>query len=392
LNEKKEAENKQNESANSGDEVSSNDDVTILIDKIGLGSFTLTEEEKARVEKSKRIRLIEVEDKSLRSIKVRKKVNNKKDYKIMKRTFDKSLSPVIALASGYMCKMKNISASEAIRMYQSPGEDTANSMIDKWSAIYDRITDVSTGPFKDFDDFCHRTAFMDYDSFLYGMICSSYPDKDSIPFNCDSSRGGCGKDFSREYDNKQMIRYDLLTDDIKKVMADIINNAPFINKAKEYAAQCPVNTTKRFMLEDSNTVVEIYIPSVHDMIERVFREVQSNKELARPENRTNLILAQGIKTIFAPDYDDFDLNSTDEVEYIQIEGVEAIMEHLNRLNEQEIAIVGRQIEKLAANRVMSFGFKEIVCPHCGHKWGRYDIELDQILFQRVQQRVSTEIE
>jgi hypothetical protein len=369
------------------------DEVTILIDKIGLGSFEFTPEERERIEYSKKIRLVEVEDKNLRSIKVKKKISSKGDYKVMKRTFDKSLSPVIAMASGYTCKMKNISASEAIRMYQAPGEDTANSMVDKWSAIYDRITDVSIGAFKDFDDFCRHTAFMDYDSFLYGMICSSYPENDEIPFNCDSGRGGCGKDFSRTYNNKEMIRRDLISDAGRKVMEDIISNAAFVDKAKEYAnTKSPVNVTTRFLLEDSMTIVEIYVPSVHDMIERVFRPIEKNKDLAKQENRANLVLAQGINAIFAPDYDTFDPQDPDSLEYIEIEGTESIMEHLSHLNEKEINIIARQIQKLTEPLVINFGFKEIKCPHCGHNWGRYDIELDQILFRRVQQRVSTEIE
>jgi hypothetical protein len=372
---------------------SNEDEVTILIDKIGLGSFKFTDEEKERIEYSKKIRLVEVEDKSLRSIKIKKKVSNKGDYRVLKRTFDKSFSPVIAMASGYTCKMKNISASEAIRMYQAPGEDTANSIVDKWSAIYDRITDISTGPFKDFDDFCRHTAFMDYDSFLYGMICSSYPENDEIPFNCDTERGGCGKDFSRSYNNKEMIRSDLISEAGRKVMSDIISNAAFVDKAKEYATtKSPVNVTTRFMLDDSMTIVEIYVPSVHDMIERVFRPIEKNRDLAKQENRANLVLAQGINAIFAPDYETFDPNDPDSLEYIEIQGTENIIEHLSHLNEKEINIIARQIQKLTEPLVINFGFKEIKCPHCGHNWGRYDIELDQILFRRVQQRVSTEIE
>jgi hypothetical protein len=190
-----------------------------------------------------------------------------------------------------------------------------------------------------------------------------------------------------------MIRSDLITDEGKKIMMEIINNAPFVDKAREYADKhSPVNVTTRFMLDDSMTIVEIYIPSVHDMVERVFRRIERNKDLAKPENRANLILAQGIKTIFAPDYDTFDPNDPDSLEYIEVDGVEAIIEHLKNLNEKEINIIGRQIQKLTECRAISFGFKEIKCPHCGHNWGRYDIELDQILFQRVQQRVSTEIE
>jgi hypothetical protein len=370
-----------------------NEDVTILIDRAGLGKFEFTPEEKERIEHSKRIRIVEVEDKALKNLKIKKTVDGKDKFHILKRNFDKSLSPVIALASGYTCKMKNIAASEAIRMYQGPGEDTANSILDKWSVIYDKITDVSRGPFDDFEDFCKHTAFMDYDAFLYGMICSSYPEDDTIPFNCPKDKGGCGKDFEFAYNNKQMIRQDLIKPETKQIMANIINNAAYVDKAREFADASPVNNFERFLLDkESGIIIEIFIPSVYEMVERVFRKMDSNKDLSARENRPNILLAQGIKNIYIPDYesmtDDMDIS---DVDYIDVSGIEAIIEALKNLNEMQINLIAKKLNQMTEFYSLTFGFPSITCPHCKHDWGRYDMELDNILFRRVQQRVTTEI-
>lgn len=388
--EKKEAEQKTANASTDGKIDPKNDTVQVIIDKSGLGSFTFTEEEKKRIASSKRIHLVEVEDKELKTLKVKKKLDKKTDFKILHRNFDKSYSSVVALASGYTCKMKNISAAESIRMYQRPGTDTANSILDKWSVIYDKMTDISIGAFKDFEDFCKRTAFMDYDSFLFAMLCSSYPEEDTIDFTCDKDNGGCGKDFTYKYNNKQLIRSDLISDDTKEIVANIVNASAFQDKAQEIANNSPVNNFKRIKLDDeSGMIVDIYIPSVHETVENTFRRMEDNHDLSSQENRNSVVLAQSIKSVYVPDYDSVE---DGDVEYYQVSDLEGLVELINQMNEIQLQILATRIEKFSAPYIMHFGFPEIKCPHCNHNWGAYDMQMDNAIFRRVQRRLSTEIE
>ena len=364
------------------------DSVQIIIDKSGLGTFTFTEEEKDRIEKAKKIRLIEVEDKELKTLKVKRKIRKRDEFKILKKNFDKSYSPVLALASGYTCKMKNVSAIEAIKMYQRPGRDTANSILEKWSLIYDKLVDVSRGDFKDIEDFLSNTAFNDYENFVYAMIASSYPEDDVIEFNCDKELGGCGQNFSINYKNTTMIRQDLITDETRNIMAEIINNAPFVDKARDYAEKAPVHTTKRFFIDDtSGIIVEIYIPSVRDTMINYFEELQDHEELLSQTNRRDLILlAQGIKSIFVPDYE------ANDGSFFQAEGALAIIQTLEDLNTPQLQVITNKVVELNTPYSLRYGFKNVVCPHCKHDFGQYTFNLDSILFQRVQQQVMTEVE
>lgn len=382
--------NTQKESQPAQEEKDDNSEqVTILIDKTGLGTVEFTDDEKRRIEYSKRINLIEVENKNLQTLKVKKKISNKHGFKLMERNYNKGLSPVIALASGYTCRMKNIYASEAMRMIQQPGEETANSLLDKWSEIYKRIVDVSRGPFKDFEDFAKHTAFVDYDHFLYAMICSSYPDQDELPFKCNSEHGGCDKDFVVKYTNRDMIRADLITPEVRVNIQNIINNAAFVDKAKELADTYPVNITKRFVLNDLGTVVELYMPSVYETIENVFKKIDKDHSIIEDQsNRNNLLIAQAIKTIYDVDYDE---STDDDIYYIEISGLEAILERLNKMTTRELRIIAEEMEKLSRPYSIRYGFKKVVCAHCHKDWGEYDISLDDILFQRVRQSANVEI-
>lgn len=367
--------------------IEQDDTIQVIIDKSGLGTFTFTEEEKERIEKAKKIRLIEVEDKELKTLKIKRKVRKRDEFKILKKNFDKSYSPVLALASGYTCKMKNVSAVEAIKMYQRPGNDTANSILEKWSLIYDKLVDVSRGEFTDIEDFLSNTAFNDYEHFVYAMIASSYPEDDVIEFNCDKKLGGCGKNFSVDYKNTTMIRQDLITDDVRGVIAGIINNAPFVDKAREHAEKAPVHTSKRFFVDDtSGIIVEIYIPSVRDMMINYFEELQDNDELMAPDKRDLVILAQGIKSIFIPDYE------SNDGSFFQAEGAAAIVETLSDLTTPQLQVITNKILEFTTPYTLRYGLEKVVCPHCKHDFGQYTFNLDSILFQRVQQQVMTEIE
>ena len=374
------------------DAVGNEKEVTVLIDKLGLGTVQFTEDEKKRIEHSKKIRLVEVTNKELQSIKIKKTISKSDEFDVIKKTFDKSLSPVIALASGYTGKMGNVSAAEAIRLIQRPGKDTANSILEKWSLIYDKLKDVSIGAFESFDDFISRTAFIDYNAFLYAILCSSYPESDSVTFNCVSE--SCKKNnpqFVVEYDNKNLIRTDLIGEPQKLVMGDIIENAAFLDKAKEIAEKAPVNKINRMMLNDnSRIIVDVYLPSVKEEVERLFSKIEDNEDLTKDKNRQALLIGHNLKSIFIPDLDSDD--GSGDVEYYEVTGIENIVETVNKLNENQLRLITSYIDKVMNPYTIQFGLKEVVCPHCHRNYGEYSMDLDQVLFQRVQQRVATEYE
>ena len=172
------------------------DEVTVLIDKLGAGTIEFTPEERARMQKSKKIRLVEVENKELQGVKIARKFNRDNDKTFLQKTFNRSLASTIALASYYTAKMKNVSAEESMKIMQRPGEDSARTALETWSVLYSKLTDVSCGDFKNFDDFIAHTAYLDYNNFIYAILCSSYPETDSISFTCNQE--GCGKRFRVE--------------------------------------------------------------------------------------------------------------------------------------------------------------------------------------------------
>ena len=365
------------------------EEVTILIDKLGLGEVIFTEDEQKRIKRSKKIKLVEVTNKELQNVKIFKKYDKEKQKEFIQRSFNKSLSPVLALASGYTAKMKNVSALESIQMMQRPGQDSAATMIEKWSLIYNKLIDFSCGDFESFDDFIAHTAYSDYNNFLFSILCSSYPEEDSVTFTCD--RPNCGKRFEVKYKNKDLIRTDSIppeqTERIKNLVSSSSNGN--ITDGKKYMLESPVNAVERFLLEETGFIVDIYIPSVKEQCEKILPAI--TRDMTSETKRGIVLLAHNINTILIPsEYEEEDGSVTDG--YVPVDEFADIVDILSQMNEKDLALISNRISKLLAPYTINYGIKEIVCPYCHHNYGELPTPLDDLLFQRVQARMTTEIE
>ena len=367
----------------------SDSDVKILIDKIGMGTVTFTDEEKKRIRFSKKIDLVEVDTRELESIKVKKVMKTPKDFSILQRNFNKAYSPIVALASGYTCKMKNLSAAEVMNLYQPLGSDTANSWADRWSIIYDKIVDPSIGDFKDFEDFCNKTAFTDYPMFVYGLLVSSYPEETTRSFNCTNDKctgkpeNKDDKTFETKFNNRQMFRADEMTDKQKEIFSDIIHAAGNYVDAKAYAeTKALVNQVKRVRLDkEYGVIADIYVPSISESIQRVHRNM-------RPEftdtdtSRVLFTIAQNIKSILIPDFDDPEGKS-----YYEVSEIDAVMKVMNNFSTIQLTNAMNLVQKINEITTLKFGIANVECPYCHQKYSAVDIDPSEELFRRVQDQM-----
>ena len=126
--------------------------------------------------KADKIKLVEVNEERLKSIEIRKP---KKDNvrTIIERTYDKSFSPFVAIASGYTGKMRNLSSMEVINLVSARerSETNAEYILQQWSLIYSRLRETSIGDFDSFDEFIKNSAIIDLENYLYAIIAATYP-------------------------------------------------------------------------------------------------------------------------------------------------------------------------------------------------------------------------
>ena len=366
------------------------EEVTVLIDKLGMGESMFTEEEKKRIETAKRIKLVEVTNKELQTVKIAKKFDRTKQSNFIKQTFNRSLAAVVAPASGYTAKLRNVSSAESLQILQRPGEDSAKSMLEKWSLIYDKIVDPSCGDFKDFDDFIAKTAYADYNNFIFAILCNSYPETDAVSFTC--NQPSCKKDFNVDYKNAELIRREDVAQEQIEVLTNLMNVASNANveECEKYREENSViGKIVRFRVDDnSGILVDIYVPSVKEQCENIIPyitpdmvEVEANQRL--------VVLAHNIKSILLPASGD--IENIDNAQYVEADTLSDIVYLLGQLNEYQLGVIEKMISRMLLPYVIKYGLDHVVCPFCKHDYGEYPMNLDRLLFQRVQHRMQTEL-
>jgi hypothetical protein len=368
-------------------------EVTVLIDKIGLGELTFSEEEKKRIDAAKRIHLVEVENRKLQSVKISKKVDvtTSKDKKYVQRKFNRAYAPVVALASMYTGKMMNVSSAESLQLIQRPRQgETTKNMLEKWSLIFSKLTDVSVGDFKNFDDFISHTAYADYNNFIYTILCNSYPDEDVVTFTC--TQPNCRKDFDVKYKNRALLRTSDATPERIAVMEDLFHRSEFNSKEDNYKYMMEnsiVNSIQRFMVDNtSGILVDIYVPSVKEQCENILPRI--TEEMLNAADPRIVVLAHNIRRILMPVNLD-EVESFDELEYEEADTLETCVELMKSFNDEQLQIIEEMIGKMLRPFTITYGLENVTCTNCGHNHGVYTMNLDNLLFQRVQRRTLTRL-
>lgn len=358
-------------------------DVNVIIDKTNLGQIEFTEEEKAKLEKAKRIKLVAVEEEGFKSIKIKKNYDPNKAHKISKKIFDRSLSPFIAIASGYTGKMGNVSCSEALKLIDVSDQPTANSLTEKWSVLFDKLRYCSIGKFDDFDSFLKNTAYYDYDAMVYAILCASYPDDDKITLQCTNEK--CGKSFEINYSNSSLLDKDSFTDKMKERIMEIVDNEIYEDKAKEVHENSLIKQVKRVAVTDDDSILlDLYIPTAYDVIEHLYRGIEDTYKNDPKYNREFLLL-HFIKAAYI-----FDDSDGDEG-YIELDDPNEILENiLLALTETQIRKLWAIINDYSSDLTYSFSIKNVVCPFCRTKIENQPIKPEILLFLKVRRLLSTD--
>lgn len=355
-------------------------EVHVIIDKTGIGKVEFTNEEKAKLERAEKIKLIEVSEESLRTLNIVKNTALSLGT-IAKKVFDRSKTVFVNIGSGYCGKVGNVSAHEALTFIDTEGEVSAENLLEKWSVVYDKLDYTSIGKFDSFEHFLKETAMSDLPGMIYALTVASYPDDDTLTITCGNPK--CEHEFKFPYKISELVRRDRITDDMIVRINNIIENQNFLEKAMEIHNSSPVKTIKRHSLDpDNSVIVDITIPSAYEFIERNNRQLSETYRKNEDYNREVSILGF-IKSAYMKD----------DNRYIEVEDPNDIMKYvLLNLNEYQLRRLYALTNKIATGITFEFGIPVIRCPKCNHTIRDYDIPVEVLLFLQVRRLMNMEIE
>lgn len=365
------------------------DKAIVIIDKAGMGTVQFTDEERAKMEKVKKIEVQEVEVLSLETLKIKRDKKSNIDKVLQAKKNVGGTSNVVLVGSGYTAIMGKCSLFELSNLFIDK-ENLVETQLSKWSFIYSKMVSSSV-KFKSFDDFIKRTAISDYSTFIFGILCASYPDVDEIGLKCTDTdcpgkvtknrRGEevKTKDYEFKYDIRSIIRAERMSEGLLARVKEVVDNSYVEATAAETHQNSPVCVVKRYRLPESGYIIDAGIESVHDFI---YNAARVSDNLEDEKYRQSLTTATMIRKLYIPDEEDG---------YYEFEDKLDIAKALYELyGENDIKAVIKQNAELSKDLTIEYGFANVTCPYCKKVTPFIPVDPDDILFHKYRQATMTE--
>lgn len=358
--------------------------VNIIIDKTGLGGdFKFDDEEKDKIINSNIIRLKEVEEVDLKSIKIKKK---QKSFIESVNEFQLAGSkvPVVFPASRFRAEMTGLSFGEMGDISLNSENVTVDQVRKKLTVIYNKMVNPSIGKFESFEDFLRKFSYMDIDIAVYGLVVASFPEVDDIPLTCNDPK--CGKSFSHKFSPRTLIRFNKAHEKFLSAMKEVIECPA--EDAVKLSEESPTRSHKRIKLPYSGIIVEIGFASSYEYLYTIIDNLLGDKFAENHPDDVNGILQLNstllslIRTVYVPDGDEY-------VEYDEFEDMINVLYHIKP---EEVAILSSLLSKFTESYTVEFELTDIVCPHCGTKTESIPLDVNYLVFLKYQRLMSTEID
>lgn len=358
--------------------------VNIYLDKAQVGMLTLTPEQQKKVDIASKIVINETSELKFRSIKIRRSELDDADKErerkntIIKKAFDRSLAPFVALSSGYLGKMSHCSVAEVVKLgTQIEAGHSLNSELERWQLLYDKMKYCSIGKFESFDDFLKNTAADDYANLQFAVIVASFPENTTFTFTCPK----CGNRFNVTVKNTELLRTERVDEQMSTMLGDIVNADTFIERAKEVHDNAPFNKISRISVnEDDNLILlDLYSPSAYDAIHRTYEELTDPRRTDDVYDSYVQMLSM-VKAAYIADEDE-----NGELVYDQFTEANDIFEILTQLTEPQVRKISNYIAESYLSHKYTYGIEKVVCPNpeCKTDLGEYPITMDDLLFLKV---------
>lgn len=374
-----------NESNDNSDD--SDDDnkkiVKVLIDKTGFGAnFNFTKEEREKIDHADIIKVNEIKKIDINAIRAKK---NNKSFQELTSEFNTNgnRTTIYFPASGFRAQMKGLTYGEYGDISLSMENINFERYRKRLSIIYNKMTNTSCTPFKDFEDFLHHFSYTDINLALYAIFVSTESEEKIAPLTC----GKCNQDYNWTYSPRSIFKFDQCSPEFNKKMNELTKMQP--SEYDKFRDEADVNNVMAVELPDSHYVVELGLASAYELLynfiplmdEETFKEAFGDDLNELYLANTSLLL--GVRRVWVPDGNGG---------YTECAGYKDILESLYSTTTDEIKFIASYIAKLQEKYDYHFSFGRVTCPHCHNVTENLEVSMDELFFRTFQQSMNTEID
>ena len=374
------------------EDIDKNDDksktINLIIDKTGLGTdFILTEDERKKMAEANEIRLTQVEVLDIASITTEKPERDSFTGKINTYQLSGSKTSISFPASGFKADMTGLTYGEIADISLSMDAVNVDKYYKRLAIIYNKMKNISNGPFDSFEDFLKNFAYTDISLAVYGLFVATFPEVQTISLRC--GRNSCNKTFDWDYATRSILRLEKSDQVLLDKMAQLAAADP--NEYEDIYKNAAVRNSKFIKLPYSGYIVELGIASAYEFLynfipvidEETFKQAFGND--INDVYKNNMLLLTTVLSVRIPKNDN--PNS-----YILCEGYKDIIDAIYTISPEEIRIIAAMSNKIQTQYQVNFSFGDVKCPHCGNVTKDLDLTIDDLVFQTYQRLISTEID
>lgn len=295
------------------------------------------------------------------TIKKSKKLSEEDIMKrFVKKIEEKNVSSrVVMVNSGYAASMSGFS-SPALRnvsaeLAQYDKDFGATDY--RYRLVHSKIKDTTIGEM-DYMTFLKQTSLLEIDIAFYGIVCSTYPDKNQFPGKCPK----CDAKFKYDYYNSDYLKVSKENmDDVTTKVAALLKGQAI--NPEEIFENAPTNMVTREILEDSGIIVELRHPTLYDHLYDVLQTLG--------DRSSSLVNSMPfIESVLIPDGEG----------YFKIESVENKLNVLEQLSEADDIKLAENIKEIIDQSKIEFAMQNISCPYCKHSFPDQSVSMEQMLF------------
>lgn len=384
--------------------------VKVDIDKRNLDQVSWSEDEVAKIKKSRIIELNIVEGKDIDFGNVVNVVDNAVDNILAqyKRSTNDKLAALPA--SKYRATFSGLTYPEVLDLSTSVEMNNLDGERKKWSICFAHIHNQSIGEWKEYyiytdengktittddktkipdtipetsihfvsryEDFLRKTSYMDLEFMLWKILCATTMDKEIISIECHSTVNDkrCGNTYDWIYDPNDLLDVNSINPGILADMEDVIN-ANSTERIMELFNTSPVNSKDYVTLPKSQFRVIYGHISAYEYLDSLYSKIQelSDQEVSPTTLSKSLMymVLTSVKAFLVPQRDG---------SFVKIIGVNNLIKVLDILDEVDWTTLNEVSSMMLNPYAYKFILKDCTCPKC-HSRSSINIDsMSRLLF------------
>lgn len=349
--------------------------VQFIIDKTGLGAdFALTDEEKVKLVEANEIRLTQVEVLDIESITTVKPEPESFTGNIHEYTLSGSKTTVSFPASGFKADMVGLTYGEVGDVSLSMDSITVDKYYKRLAIIYNKMKNLSCGPFDSFESFLKNIAYTDISLAMYGLYVSTFPEIQTMSLRC--GRSTCNKTFDWNFGTRDILKLEKSDEVLLNHLKEIVSADP--SEYDDIYKKAPVRNIKYIKLPKCGYIVGLGIASAWEFLynfipllnEKTFKDAFGDD--LNQIYMNNMMLLTTVLSVRVPD-------PKRPGTYILCEGYKDILDAIYHINPEEIKILSSISYKIQREYQVNFSFGDVVCPHCHNVTKDLELTIDELV-------------